>query len=399
MMNKKYILGGALFFLTSLSYGQDADNLIENPGFELDEKQGKKIKKLKALSALKDQWFSPTGVKADLFSEYAREDMVKVGKNIYGSEPAGGNLGNTYAGINAYSYNNREPRTYLTTVLLDKLSKGQEYCVKYHVSLADLSKYSVNNLGAYFSKNAIEVEGKNDIILDDKEFPVKSVGNKVYDNTFGFMPVCGIYTAKGGERYLTIGNFDETKNTTAKKVKKAKDIRGTQIPKAYYYIDNVSVEILTDENRDQCSCSPEAEKVVEVERVIYRKQSTNMEDAPDEDKVAASTIYFDHLTSQLEQDAKTDLDVLAKLLIDNPSYKIRIISHSTNDEIKKAEEVDYHGDLAQRRSSKIIEYFEGHGLDKGRFMEVIQDNKSPASSKNTPLAEAKNRRVEFELVK
>lgn len=42
MMNKKYILGGALFFLTSLSYGQDADNLIENPGFELDEKTRKK---------------------------------------------------------------------------------------------------------------------------------------------------------------------------------------------------------------------------------------------------------------------------------------------------------------------------------------------------------------------
>ena len=62
----------------------------------------------------------------------------------------------------------------------------------------------------------MEVEGKQDIILDEKDVVIKSAGNRVFDNTFGFEPVCGIYTANGGEQYLVIGNFDESKKTTAK---------------------------------------------------------------------------------------------------------------------------------------------------------------------------------------
>jgi outer membrane protein OmpA-like peptidoglycan-associated protein len=388
-MRKKYIFASILSLsLAGFSFAQDADNLVPNPSFEGTKG---KLKNIKQITKATD-WFSPTGLNADLFSADVSGAPISAPDNLYGKEnPL---EGKNYAGITAYSYNNKLPRTYLLTPLTAKLKKGQKYCVKYNVSLADLSKYAVNNLGAHLTKKAIEVDGKKDIIFSEKEIIIKTATNRIYDARYNWETVCGEYESEGNETYLVIGNFNESKETKYTKLKKAKDLKGSQLPMAYYYIDEVSVKLLSDD--EKCSCEVGEEE--ELERVIYRKNSNSMEELSDADKVASATIYFDHLKSSLEADAERDVDVLAGILIDNPSYKIKIQAHSTNDEMEEAEKNDFHANLAKRRIDFFLEYCKSHGLEEDRFTTDIQDDLKPASNEDTLLGDAKNRRVEFKLV-
>lgn len=390
-MNKKYFLGGVLSLVIGFSFAQDADNLVPNPSFESTKG---KLKNIKQLNKAVD-WFSPTGLRADLFSANIKSGLpVSVPLNKYGTEKP--MEGENYAGITAYSYNNRVPRTYLLTPLTQKLKKGQKYCVKYNVSLSDLSKYATNNLGVYLTKKAIEIEGKKDIVFGEKETVTTTPSNRIYEARYNWEAVCGEFEAKGGEKYLIIGNFAENKDTKYKKLKRIKDIRGSQVPMAYYYVDNVSVKVLTDENRNECQCEVKEEK--ETVHVIYSKQSTSMDGFSDEDKVKNSTVYFDHVKSTLETDAKSDLDKLAELLIDNPSFKLKITGHSTDEEAEAAKMNELYSDLSERRIKKIIDYLGSHGIDSDRFEKEDVKNTEKADTSGTDLAKAKNRRVTFQLL-
>jgi hypothetical protein len=51
-----------------------------------------------------------------------------------------------------WSYQGKTPRSYLSAKFKKMLRKDTRYCVRYYVSLSDLSKYASAELGAYMSK-------------------------------------------------------------------------------------------------------------------------------------------------------------------------------------------------------------------------------------------------------
>ena len=124
---------------------QENDNLILNPSFESIEG---KLRKLNQINVAND-WYSPTSLKADLFSSSVPGD-IGTPKNIYGKEFP--KEGENYAGILTYSYNNNKPRTYLQSMLIKPLASGLNYCLNIHVSLSDLSKYAIDNIGVHISE-------------------------------------------------------------------------------------------------------------------------------------------------------------------------------------------------------------------------------------------------------
>src|SRR5690606_19461467 len=121
-------------------------------------------------------WSSATNKKVDLFSENATvESTVSTPRNFTGDQMA--LSGNNYAGVRWWSYQNKEPRTYLQTQLKHKMKKDSLYCVRFYVTLADLSKYATGELGAYFSKEKIE---KDEAVSLTYDVTVPSVRTKVY---------------------------------------------------------------------------------------------------------------------------------------------------------------------------------------------------------------------------
>ncbi|HAE31805.1 MAG TPA: hypothetical protein DCF89_11875 [Flavobacteriales bacterium] len=384
----KRILILALICSFGSLYSQDDDNLVINPSFE--SVKGK-LKKQKQIS-IATNWESPTELPADLFSTKVKE-IVSAPKNVYGKEAP--LEGENYAGIVALSYNNKEPRTYLQTELRGALKKGTQYCLKFNVSLADKSKYSSNNIGAYVTQKRFEVEGKSDIIFDsdkDKNKVIRHPENKTFDARYNWETVCNAFTASGKEKFLIIGNFFNFKECKFKKLKKPTDLMGQQIPVAYYYIDQV--ELFVMEDAADCDC---IKKVEEKDRILYHKQVTAEGGMSIEDQVKYSTIYFDWVKSSIDESMGIDLRHLVELLVSEKGKDINLIiqGHYGVEESSFIEQNEYLKGLDVKRAEKIKEYLVKNGVSADR-MEVVGKGKEALANEGTEeYQKAQNRMVDF----
>jgi len=176
---------------------QDENEMVENGSFE--QLEGK-IKKAGSIEVAVD-WMSPTKTSADLFATSSKS-VFSVPNNPYGKEEA--HEGENYAGITTFSYGDKVPRTYVSTKLKAPMRKGLKYAVKFYICLSEGSKYASNNVAANFSKKQWSIDENKSIL---GESSVLDVENVIFNAMFGWDQVCGVYTAKGGEKFLTIGNF------------------------------------------------------------------------------------------------------------------------------------------------------------------------------------------------
>ena len=211
------------------------EKLILNMDFEKRIK-GEDVTEINNIDILGTDITSPTEIKADVFHANGSGD-VGIPANIYGVEnPTSENGGEVYTGIVAYKPGKAAGERSYITIALKKgdtpvtLKKGLTYCVEYSLSLSESSKFACNNLAMYFSKDQVGEGGAGAVYVsnDPKEkkgadYVVKGLGNKVYNGFFGWEKVCNVYTAKGDEKYVTIGNFDKNEMTKFQSVKKPKD--------------------------------------------------------------------------------------------------------------------------------------------------------------------------------
>ncbi len=392
---KKSIIALFIVLWGHSNIAQDEINLILNPSFE---STSGKLKKLKQINIAKE-WDSPTVLKADLYST-EKELPVSAPVNQKGKEHPWD--GENYAGILVYSYNNKLPRTYIQTQLVSPLGKDLEYCVRFYTSLSDLSKYAVNNLGAYLSKEPLFSDKKEDIIFQkDNEFKhvVRNIDNKVYNARYNWEPVCAIYKASGKESYLTIGNFYNSKDTKFEKLKKMDGFTATQIPSAYYYIDQVEVFLIEDIT--DCDCNNQMDNAT-AETMIYHKDFFREDGKYTvEELINMGSVYFDVKKSKVDEMFNDDLDKMAKLLIENGSINIELHGHTDKMEfaaIKKDPENERLINLGQLRAENIKAYLVKKGVDEGRISYMNHDAGQPASDGYSELSLAKNRRVDFKIV-
>lgn len=243
-MRKIAILITGLIFSNILS-AQDDFNLVPNPSFE--EMDGKLREEGEINLAY--PWESVTMNPVDLYSESSKSDDFAVPENKYGEEKA--RTGGNYAGVSFFGYRGKLPRTYLGVQLTEELKAGKQYCLKFHLSMSDRSKYSINNIGMYISKETVEETNDANLYLEPQ---IISVTNRVYNKQFSWEAVCGTYTAEGGEKYIVIGNFAKDSDTKQETVRLSREFSGRQTYDAYYFIDDVSV-IPTDKiGKKGCAC-------------------------------------------------------------------------------------------------------------------------------------------------
>ncbi|MES2397854.1 MAG: gliding motility-associated C-terminal domain-containing protein [Bacteroidota bacterium] len=138
--------------------------------------------------------------------------------------------GNGYAGFYAFNLAFPNAYEYIETMLADTLKKDTVYCVSLYLSLSEISGYCTNNIGIYFSNNLVTTT--TEIILVTPQLINTIV---VLSDKDEWMKVEWQYTALGGEKYITIGNFNSTGTSDTVYV-------GGSVPDgSYYYIDDVFV--------------------------------------------------------------------------------------------------------------------------------------------------------------
>ncbi len=358
-----------LIIITSQLFAQ-SDNLVENPSFDLPLKEGKEIK-VKENGEIEEAlfWSSPTEVKADLYSSEAKSEHLLVPLNGYGREEA--EEGCCYAGIMAYSYKEKFPRTYLQGQLKQHLEKDQFYCVSFNVSLADLSKYAVNGIGAHFSKFPLEPKKIN----QNKVVPqVMHYANKVYEDQYYWEDVCAMIKAEGSEKYITIGNFEIQDSILYKKMKKSRQFTQPQTFDSYYYIENISVVKTDSSSKCKCKSLRTKDQVKKVEVLYTKDESGNLEDNP-ELIIEQMFIPFNPKSKLLNSSTKLKADKIAKILAEKPGVKLKISGHTDKIEQKLMDKIKT--DLGLQRAEAVKKYLISKGVKADQIsIESLKDTQS-----------------------
>lgn len=232
----KQLLFAASLFFASASMAQ---NLVPNPSFEqftdCPKTPGKK-------NISVEKWTYPTTVPLDYFNRCSEKSGVP--DNVMGYQKA--KSGDAYIGLTLY--HNKNYRSYAQVELSQPLTKHMEYTVEFWVSLSETSKFSIGNIGAYFTQQ--QLSSKVNDVIETYEVISSSGTSKLQDglckpqiknNGSGFImdvnewtPIRGTFKAEGGEQFMTIGNFNTTLGTPALGAN-GKD------EQAYYFIDDVMV--------------------------------------------------------------------------------------------------------------------------------------------------------------
>jgi gliding motility-associated-like protein len=200
-------------------------NLVPNPSFEIISSCPNNLDQL----YLADSWFDPSFCTPDLFNTC---NALLAPQNAFGWQQA--RTGNGYAGIGVYAFfypsSNINIREFLEVKLNDTLKAGARYCIEFYASLGDSSFWQVNRLQLVLSNNVLNPNcspyNSNIALEHDSAY--------FFSNTQDWVLISGVYTAIGGEEYLTIGNFlnDSLTDTSSH--------NGPNVI-SYFYIDDVSV--------------------------------------------------------------------------------------------------------------------------------------------------------------
>jgi len=111
------------------------------------------------------------------------------------------------------------------------------------------------------------------------------------------------------------------------------------------------------------------------------------------DKVQLKNIFFENARYYLLPESYAELNKLAQYLIRNPKMEIRINGHSDNSGSKSKNQK-----LSELRAREVFEYLIKKGVQNKMYFKGFGSN-LPVASNDTEDGKAKNRRVEFEIIK
>ena len=360
-------------------------NLVPNSGFE--DTNIKKLRSYGQMEEVSKDWFSATEVPADIYGDGAKGDKIAIPTNDYGTqEPAAGLC---YAGFRAYSKDPRMQRSYLEVQLPQMLDRDVMYCVSFDISLADLSRYAVNDIGVVVSDRKIEQPNLGDMILQPD---VKQKTNKVFEYTEGWEKFCGTFVGTGQEEYIVIGCFGSRSDMTIEKVKRPLGLTGPQLSHAYYFIDNV--EIIEIQAKSQCVCSAVEERDMDL---VYGSSSVQDEDMTDAEKINSSAIYYAFLKRTPTGSGKQTVADIATILKANPGMTINIVGHCDDDEASEGKINARYKMIGKNRGDQIRRMLEAEGVPASQFSVSDIGAQDPANSRDTDISRAQNRRVTFEV--
>lgn len=231
---------------TGLLFPAAAQNLVPNPGFEDYNgcpMAGNTMSTSDIIFPLVDQWFKPTQGSTDYFNTCG-DALFGIPENENGYEPS--HNGNGYCGLIALTHNYNNYREYLEVKLSQPLQKDHLYCVQFYVSNASgfdstgsvvtPQGLAVNGMGAYFSATLLsDLTGVGPVLNVQPQ--IINPPSHLLAEENGWELITGIYSAAGGEEYMTIGNFLNDATTDDSLIVPAFFLNS----QAFYYVDDVSV--------------------------------------------------------------------------------------------------------------------------------------------------------------
>ena len=289
----------------------------------------------------------------------------------------GARTGACYAGLRFQ----KKYKEFIQVKLADALHRGTTYEFEMYIRLAFWSNTSLKSFGALFSKAGYKSQG--DVI---KSSVIDSVCKKGgFINGYQWFKISGKYLADGGEKYLTIGNFTAKVKNDIVRMNKFK----FGFKEAYYFVDDILlvkakevIEKVKVEIVGSFSANEDTDSVLVVKNNIKVGE-----------KVTLKNIFFENGRYYILPESFPELNKLAQYLIRNPSMEVQINGHSDNSGSKNKNQR-----LSEQRAREVFEYLIKKGVQNKLYFKGFGSS-MPIASNETDDGMAKNRRVEFEIIK
>jgi len=284
-----------------------------------------------------------------------------VPRNMFGVQQP--RTGDAYAGL---SFCNE----ILTARLIRPLVKDSIYKVEFFVNLADTSNVATRYMGMYFSEREIRYVQSNwemisEFILDEPP-QIQNPRDRYLTDTENWTSINGLYTAKGGEEYISIGGFYPYHDSLIHVIRANRPLRniyrGWETHLGYYFVDDVSV-IPYGMNWQ-----------TEINYVLRH-------------------VYFDFDEITLLPESVDELTRLSDHLKKHPTYDISIRGHTDDYGSDEYNEI-----LALNRANAVVDWLVNVGnIDMGRITFSGAGRREPIADNETDEGRSLNRRVEFIL--
>ncbi len=332
-------------------------NLVPNGSFENFKKKSGNIK-----NAL--PWVGIASV--DYYQEPIKNDTGRC---------KGAQTGDCYAGLRFQ----KSYKEFIEVKLAEPLKRGNNYLFECYIRLAFWSNAQLKSFGVYFSKGGMKL-----VKFPERDYVVDTIAKKsALDGSFCWFKVKGIYKAIGGEKFITLGNFAPKIKTDMAKINLFKP----GFKEAYYFVDDVSLKWIKSKEDEVRIVDVDSLKRYEKDSVLQVRA-----DAHVGEKITLK-ISFDLGRSYILAESFAELNKVCQYLFRHQNFVIQISGHSDNSGSSRK-----NMRLSEERARAVFEYLITKGVQNKMLYKGYGDT-APIADNSTDDGKAKNRRVEFEILK
>lgn len=340
------------FMLLWLTFSLKAQNLVVNPSFELGMTCDGTTERI---DSIQDWW--PVRGRPSFVNTNC--PLSKDSKSfIIGMKLPSASYGEVYS-VQKFDKQTECQQGQLSA----PLEKDKQYIVSMYVRLPiQFCQLPIQEIGVAFTDAPIPAVEKRGMI----DFPTVALKNNTQtaiDNQYDWQEIFALYTAKGGEKYLAIGNFKENNSG-------AFDDR-TENECTYYFVDGISVRLFE-----------------ETELPLYK-----MDKIKKNTRFRLSASNFEEKSAVLPEALIEDLLILSKQLKNAPDLKAELVVYTNND-LPPAESLN----LSEARARSIQNYLQQQEVSAKQLTVVGQGSNNPVVLNSDPKAADKNNRVEVTFV-
>lgn len=162
-------------------------------------------------------WTCPTYGTSDYFNVCSASPFVSIPNNLGGYQQAysgdgyvGGFFTSYTGGSGTDGYSGIMWWEYIQGQFVAPLEKDKIYKISLFVNVAEYSDLVIKEFGAYLSSNKISSPNTANLNVTPQ---IKFINNSYFTDTVNWVQVEGTYLANGGEKYITIGNFNDNNIT------------------------------------------------------------------------------------------------------------------------------------------------------------------------------------------
>jgi gliding motility-associated-like protein len=204
-----------------------AQNLVPNPGFEQYTTCPYQRSNVAYSPGFTDfpsvtSWVSALSITTpDYYNTCATDTVVSLPINTYNDyqQPRGGNGCAGMSMMSGFPYDlaTGDYREYLETRLTEPMVAGQQYYVSYYTNLAfhrtwGYVQIAVGGIGARLTDTQINMNyswAEKELVVEGPS-SIATLPHTYITDTAAWVKVSGLYTAHGGEQWLTLGYFRDS---------------------------------------------------------------------------------------------------------------------------------------------------------------------------------------------